>query len=233
MDNTPRKASDIILSLEQKVDQMLKHISALDFNIKILSNKLNGVLEALPQGKLQSPMVVEAPPTPYTATSPLEPATVPVMQSTTQSFPILKEHSLQVSKAPEGFRRTSRPDGATTPTPVPTVDAPPIVQTVPSAQQQAMSPTAKKVAVQQRVVDRNGKAILLADVEIKDVSNGQTAYKGRTSSVGKWMAPLPAGRYQVIINKKEGATREQLEAIQNLIVDGAKTPLELQTIILK
>ncbi len=233
MDNTPRKASDIILSLEQKVDQLLKHTSALDFNIKILSNKLNSVLDTLSQDKKQSPMFVEAPPTPYTATAPLEPTTMPIMQPTTQSFPIVKEHSLQISTAPEGFRRTSRPDGATTPTPTPTVNAPPVVQTVPSTQQQAMPTNANKVAVQQRVVDRNGKAIFLADVEIKDVSNGQVAHKGRTSSVGKWMAPLPAGRYQVTINKKEMATREQLEAIQNLVVDGNKTPLELQTIILK
>lgn len=234
MDNAPRKASDIILSLEQKVDQLIKSNAALDFNVKILSNKLNSVLDALSQGAIQSqsPSFATAPPAPYTAATPLDPVATPVMQATTQSLPILKEHSLQIDRAPEGFRRTSRPDGATTPPSAPTVNAPPVVQTIPTSQQQEMPANMSKIAVQQRVVDRNGKAVFLADVEIKDVSNGQVAYKGRTSSVGKWVAPLPAGRYQVTISKRESATREQLSGVQNLVVDGLKTPLDLQMAIL-
>jgi hypothetical protein len=37
----------------------------------------------------------------------------------------------------------------------------------------------------------------------------------------------------VTIKKKETATREQLEAVQNLAIDGSKSPLDLQILIMK
>jgi len=44
-DKEPRKASDIILSLEAKIDQMVALHRSLDMNIKLLSNKINEMMQ--------------------------------------------------------------------------------------------------------------------------------------------------------------------------------------------
>lgn len=224
MDNTPRKASDIILSLEQKIDHLLKINSALDFDVKVLSNKLNTVIEAIDAinsggsvPPLQDTSFVEAP------------SFIP--QPPLNSIPIVKEHALQVSEAPNGPRRTARPDAYTATQGTPTVNMPPTPKQAQVTSE--VSPDTSKVAVQQRVVNKSGGAIFLADVEIKNASNGQVIHKCRTNGVGKWVAPLPVGTYQVTIKKKETATREQLETVQNLIIDGSKSPLDLQIVIMK
>ena len=70
MTNEPRKASEVILKLEEKLDVALGLIRTLDLNIKILSNKLNSVQEALAKKADEAPkFTVEAvnntrPPTP-------------------------------------------------------------------------------------------------------------------------------------------------------------------------
>jgi predicted phage tail protein len=89
------------------------------------------------------------------------------------------------------------------------------------------------VPVEQRVVDRNGKSVFLADVEIMDVSSGEQVSKSRTNGTGKWMAALPLGNYKVTVRKLESLTREKVEAIQTIKVDGTESPLKLPMVIIK
>jgi len=49
VEKEPRKATDIILNLESKVDILLSIVRSQDLNIKILSNKLNSIIEKLEQ----------------------------------------------------------------------------------------------------------------------------------------------------------------------------------------
>lgn len=105
----PRKASEILLELEKKIDIMLNIIRTQDMNIKILSNKLNSLQEAL--GKVQSApqkIVVEA----------INAAPPQVVASPFQQYPTIAEGQIPISsdfnlpleKEPQGFRRTSRPE---------------------------------------------------------------------------------------------------------------------------
>ena len=89
------------------------------------------------------------------------------------------------------------------------------------------------VPVEQRVVDRNGKSVFLADVEIVDLSSGEQVSKSRTNGTGKWMAALPLGNYKVVIRKLESLTREKVESTQTIQVDGHQSPLKLQMVIIK
>lgn len=89
------------------------------------------------------------------------------------------------------------------------------------------------VPVEQRVVDRNGKSVFLADVEIVDTISGEQVSKSRTNGTGKWMAALPLGNYKVTIRKLESLTREKVEAIQSIQVDGHQSPLKLSMVIIK
>ena len=89
------------------------------------------------------------------------------------------------------------------------------------------------IPVVQRILNKDGKSVFLADVEITDLASSQSVYKGRTNGTGKWMASLGVGAYRVVIRKKESAQQARMEAIQDVQVDGSRSPLELQTLIIK
>lgn len=90
-----------------------------------------------------------------------------------------------------------------------------------------------QIPVVQRCVDKNGKAIFLADVEIVDATTEQPVFKTRTNGNGKWMAPLGVGSYRVLVYKRESLTKQRIEALQEIHVDGSKSKLELPMMIIR
>lgn len=90
-----------------------------------------------------------------------------------------------------------------------------------------------QIPVSQRCVDKNGKSIFLADVEIVDMTTAQPIFKTRTNGAGKWMASLGIGGYRVTIRKRESVTKEKIEAVQDIQVDGTQPKLELPMLIIK
>lgn len=101
-------------------------------------------------------------------------------------------------------------------------------------EEQSMPQSAQgQIPVMQRCVDKNGKSLFLAPVEIVDLSTGQTIFKTRTNGTGKWMASLGIGAYRVTITKQASMNKEKLEAVQDIQVDGAQSPLELPMMIIK
>lgn len=114
----------------------------------------------------------------------------------------------------------------------------------PGTQNQMMAPESEfpeqpvnhgqgNIPVMQRCVDKNGKSIFLADVDIVDLSTGQPIFKTRTNGTGKWMASLGIGAYRVTISKRASQNKEKLEAVQDIQVDGTQSPLELPMMIIK
>ena len=107
MEQEPRKASDILLELENKVNVLLGLLRAQDLTIKVLSNKLNSLMEKMDkQGAVPSKIMVEAVnsaplPTPFNQMPSPDPE---------KSIPVSADFNLQVEDKPNGFRRTSRPE---------------------------------------------------------------------------------------------------------------------------
>jgi hypothetical protein len=271
MTQEPRKATDVLLELESKINVLLGTIQSMDLNIKVLSNKLNEIMKGLDNEQVTSPKItVEAVQTP----------TVPNKQAVLfgqappvdpeRSVVITAESKLGMDDSPKGFRRNSRPESyasgddvylkregvplpsnpassANRPPPGRSANdmaAPPSALVAPAPKNKAAPPpntsqvpkelnTHGIVPVEQRVVDRNGKSVFLADVEVVDVSSGEQIFKSRTNGTGKWMAPLPLGNYKVTIRKLESLTREKVESIQTIQVDGTESPLKLPMVIIK
>lgn len=106
----PRKASEILLELEKKLDIALNLIRTQDLNIKILSNKLNSLQEAL--GKVQAApqkIVVEAVNT-VRPQAPASPFQQTVELDLEKQIPVSSDFNLPLEEEPQGFRRTSRPE---------------------------------------------------------------------------------------------------------------------------
>ena len=258
MEKEPRKASDVLLDLESKIDVLLGLIKAQDLTIKVLSNKLNTVMERMDkQGAAPPKIMVEA-----VNTTPFAHAPAPDPE---KAIPVSADFNLPVEEKPNGFRRTSRPETYAgdnsylpqmpkpaeprfpTQIPRPSGQAEVVVpsninrqvgEKLPSAPPKQAAPThqvnsGNTIPVSQRVVDGNGKSAFLADVEITDLSTMQQVFKTRTNGTGKWSAPLPIGAYRVNIRKRESLTKEKLEAAQDVQVDGLTSPFELPLMIIK
>jgi hypothetical protein len=259
----PRKASDVLLDLEAKVDKLIGLTEAQNLNAKILSNKLNEVMTALSKqssgpGKITVEAVNTKPTSPLQNFQPMDPE---------RQVPIFAEAKLPETDSPQGFRRTSRPETFSGDTVIPVVQeesssrfppqiikggpppgrgpgsevtvplpqAPPKQTAVPQKSTNKAALVQNAIPVHQRVVDKNGKSIFLANVEVTDLSNAQSTFKTRTNGTGKWMASLAVGAYRVTIKKQESLNKDKtaLEAIQDIQIDGKVSPLELHTLIIK
>jgi hypothetical protein len=294
MGQEPRKATDVLLDLESKMDKVLDLIQNLDLINKLNSNKLNDVVARLDKQAEGAPKItVEA-----VQNIPLpNPNLPPGFKSLPAGdpervVPFVAETSLPQEDFPQGFRRNSRPEtyakeknseftmyggegqpalqGSQTPQkpyrspepPGPNVRPPPgrtqniapeIMASAPPATTShkrgpVVPPTPLnpmtvpqpmpqsiqgQIPVVQRCVDKNGKSIYLADVQITDMNTNQPVLKTRTNGMGKWMATLGIGSYRVEINKLESLSKEKIQSFQDVHVDGSTPKLDLPMLIIK
>jgi hypothetical protein len=255
LDNGPRKATDIILDLEKQVKNLTAIISSQDILLKVISNKLSAILNV--SQKPEAPkIIVEAV---NTAPGQNMFAQHPQYIDPERQIPISSEASLPEEHSPKGFRRTSRPEtyagdnaylkqppkkkeeATQFPVQIPRANgkAEVVVPNIATDNKLPSPPKVKQATIggsvptQQRITDRNGKSVFLADVEIIDLANMESVTKTRTNGTGKWQASLPLGEYKVIIKKFESLTKQKVEVAQTIRVDGTQSPLELEMMIIK
>ena len=236
-ENNTRKASDVLLDLEAKIDNLLNLVKSLDLNLKVLSNKINNISDRIGSGgvvsskqsiTIEAAGVKNAPPQFNNSFMPINARNL---------IPITGGETIAVENNPVGFLRTSRPETFVGSDPV--VPAPPNNEAIVPSKEASIDIPKEKInkkggtPVIQRVVDENGKSIFLADVEVLD-STGEQVHKTRTNGVGRWSASLTEGKYKVVIRKLESMTKERLESVQNIVIDGlSSSPFELKTLIIK
>lgn len=241
-----RKATDVLLELEKKLELVLGFLRTQDLTIKLLSNRVNELSVELSKFSPDTPKpTVEA---------------VNVVNNTQVNPPnhsqmVVAANNLPLEQNPKGFPRTSRPEtysGDNTylnppKMPMQMTKPPPKAEVVVpdvAMQQEKLKPPPKQpgvpkpqsgstINVEQRIVNREGKSVFLADVEVFNIDSGEKVYKSRTNGTGKWVAPLPIGKYRVVVRKREPVTKANLEINQEVVVDGSESPLRLQMMIFK
>lgn len=239
----PRKATDVLLALETKVDHLMLMHRTLDLNIKIMSNKLNQLLDVLtsiPETSSVSPGFVPSEFIPSPQNNFLDNALIEHQQEANS-----QNYVLPIESSPVGFRRTSRPEtfndgekltemplkkNVPTPSmPIPVMRAP--LETKEGNSSHAVS-SGTRQPIMQRIVDKNGKAVFMAEVEIINSKSNIVELKTRTNGVGKYQVSLVPGLYKVNVRKQGSVGKDKMEISQNLTVD-ASTPQELPIMIIK
>lgn len=242
-EQNPKKATEVLVDIDTKIDNLLQAINSLDLKVAIISNKLNDLSK--PQNNKITVEAVQAP---------------SVRTTNPNDVPVFAEQKILEETSPVGFRRTSRPetyagDDAylnapakkqkepdSFPIQIPRANGQSEV-VIPKAVTEEIKPPSDKstnfvksgsnIPVMQRVVDKNGKGIFLADVEIINAETMDKVSSTRTNGAGKWQAVLSTGTYKVIVKKRESLTKEKMESVQTITVDGSKSPLELQVAIIR
>jgi hypothetical protein len=248
----PKKASDILLSLEHKIDTLVSIVRSQDLNLKILSNKLSQLMEinasksqtTIAKPTVEATGISSTLPRPTEAYNPHNLPLPPVFQSPTFIDQTTPSTNISLETNPNGFPRTARPETFDAASRFPEKQMQPANEAViqipntfsnkTSADKMA-APTEiinTKIPVEQRVVDKNGKSVYLAEIEVMDAKNLVVA-KSKTNAVGKWKASLPIGKYSVVVKKHSNSLKDQIHINQEINIDGRSLPQEIETLIVK
>jgi hypothetical protein len=229
-----RKASDILLGLEDKVSTLTKMMGVFDMNTKFLLDRINYVylyIKQVQELDAQSQNQEEQHSFPDEQN----------VKLTQQPIQILSSNDGLIEEtAPKGHRRISRSETysnpiSTQPIMMPTQTRAQQIQQLQTQPKQQVSNQSsdKKVPVIQRITDHTGKDIFMGAVSILN-ENKEEIYKTKTNAVGKWQAHLNPGKYIVNIVKTDTATKNKIEATQEINVSGnTGSVLTLPVMIIK
>jgi hypothetical protein len=217
-----RKATDILISIEEDIKKVLSYVQNLDLNSKIqtertrlLEEKLNAVvsgLKSVPKPQPSSNVVVGSPdkqiPAFAAKSNPTRSPFLVAPDLKNRVEQALKEAKLDskledemfVERSPVGNKRTQ-------PKPV---------------------NSQKQVVVQQKVIyESDAKSVYMGTVEIFSMKDDQLVKQTRTTQNGKWMAPLTPGEYTVKVSKAATPLKAEVKISFPISVEDSDNPIEL------
>jgi len=203
-----RKASDVLISLEEKVLTLIKAVSANDMNNKLILDRLNKLL-AKPTA------VPEQLPTAMTMPS----VTADVTRSGASKI-FSPPSPMEVSQAPIINKKNI-------------IQVEPLVKET-KVSTQATQLNLPKIPVGQRITDNKGKDLFMADVIITNLDTKEVINKSKTNAVGKWQTYLSVGRYSISITKiTDSVTFNKIESLQEIEITPQMKSLQLPIAIIK
>lgn len=209
-----RKATDILLAIESKMEVLQKLVHNQDMLLKITADKTNKIFTYITELQQEYKQTQEE----------------QVQEEEPGIMHISNEHQIVEAKEQVGQRRIDRVGSQPSPQPILAIpnqsNQPSPIETV-----QATQNGDKKVPVIQRIADQTSKDIFMANVIILD-HNGKEVHKTKTNAVGKWQAILKPGNYTVNINKTDTTTKKILQSSQNIIVNNSNSTITLPVHIL-
>jgi hypothetical protein len=236
MSDSNRKATDVLLSIESKLEALLNHHKSQDLNLKILSNKFNSLVENIPKiiSEIKEKSVVHA--TPKITVEAVDTYSGSGLIKTNSQF------NLEQTFEPSGAKKFSRPDiievrdDFREHSPQQLNNAPTKDRSEGSKPKEinliSNPENAPIVQVSQRIVDKNQKSVFLAEVEVKSL-DGEVIHRTRTNSVGKWSGTLKSGKYRVSVSKKESSMKQKVDVSQDIELNSDKTMNVLPDLIVK
>jgi len=217
----PRKASDILLALETKVDTLTKLVYSYDMLLKLIADRTNKIYAYIDELQKE-----------YKEARDQKSEEDENEQDDPKIIHVSNEHQITEAKEIIGQRRIQpRADPNAIP-PQPAILAVPNQQPVPKPQQtQETIGNDKKVSVMQRVSDHTGKDLFLATVLISD-ENGNEITKAKTNAAGKWQCVLKPAKYVIKITKTDTATKKVLETTQKITIPSSNSTITLPVVIM-
>lgn len=213
-----RKATDIILELEDKLDQALSMLKNLEFKMSILLNQRQPSPPQPSPPQASAPQNIAHVDSKSSIGPKQEVALVASKPSVFQSAPDLKS---KLQKALLEAKQDSK-------NPVSSSSDDEVFE-FKNADQVSNSKEnlSKKIPVQQRIVYPDGKNVYMANVEIYSV-DGSLVKKTNTNQVGKWMMLLASGRYKIKVTKSGSGQKPKIDIEYDISVPVTETTFELE-----
>lgn len=220
-----RKATDILIDLERKIEQLLGYKKTEDLNQKLILDRLNKLLDRLNELlELKSqPNSAVVKPQPSSAKLPsvgayVEPTPPIAMLPSGKNIISAKNEFEFVDVDEEGNEQLKE-------------------DLQPLGRRDIRTPVSqgKKTQVQQKIIYPDGKNVILANVEVytmvpglKGKSEKKIAKQTRTNSSGKWAAALDPGKYYIHVFKSATNNKPIVELNYEVEITLSDTTLELE-----
>lgn len=202
----PRKASEVLLSLEEKINMLLKIMSSYDMSSKITLDRVNKMYLYIESLKNETEQENQAQHNESSTIDVSSATAIPMSES-----PVISKRSMRSEESLAAIQPASQD---LQPTP------------------QKRSDSERKVPVMQRVSDQTGKDMFMAEVSIFDGDN-KLVLKTKTNAAGKWQAYLKPAKYSVNIVKTDTETKKRFETLQDINVPDSSSPFTLPVVIIK
>lgn len=237
---TSRKATDVLLKIEQMIEKVLGHNRNQDLLIKTLMNRIQ-VLEDKIDGIKNVPVQAQQPVAASQQEFPKHSGDAPPRRIN-QQLPGLKpsvkiNNPQQPQNSGFDFRNTEQNRQSSnrqiTRDPNEEDEAEKLeLDAKPQGKRRdsryiPSSYDGKPVPVQQKLLYPDGRAISTAKVEVfDDKSNLVKTLK--TNATGKWTNALPPGNYTIQVSKKGTSTKNAVEAQVEITVPTSSEPVQLK-----
>jgi hypothetical protein len=204
-----RKATDVIIDLETKVDSLVGYIKNMDNNIKLLLGHIN----ELKMVGVNPPVVAPNSSPPAVAKQAMKFEEMPK----TNIFDGLKEQAgIQDNSTNNSIEE--QPDDEL-------IEE--VVHTGERRGSRVATQSSNKISVSQQIFMPDGSPMFLASVEIMDF-NGMLVKQTRTNTKGRWIAPLEQGNYSVhVVKRTSDNSKEPIELQFVVEIPSSEAPLEL------
>lgn len=225
-----RKASEVLLDLENAVRTLTGLANNTDHNVKLLMDRISRLEQLVvssPSAPREQPKVLSAQPITVPQQSPVYDEKRQVVRA---SRPHVSAESPDISPAAKFIGSPVEEQ----PYELDNYGQPELMEEVVhkgtrrDLRQPADNSQSKKVAVSQRILFPDGKPMFLAGVEVSD-GEGNTIARTRTNTQGRWLAPLEAGEYTVHIVKRisPDSKRPPVELKFQVQIPPSSSPVEL------
>lgn len=203
MSGEERKATDVLLDIENEVKKLTQTMSSLMLAHTLSLDKLNHVYNYISNLEKE----IEAEEALQNGAKAMN--NLPVQSAITPP--------IEVDVSPVGIRRTAR--------------QPEVVDEVKiSSTGEKKVPVMQRVTTPGP--DNVGKDLFMADVRIMNEQKELVA-KIKTNSIGKWQAHLAPGKYDVHIVKTDTATKTKIEAMQSITIPNSHGTITLPIVVIK
>lgn len=215
----PRKASDILLSIEDKMNSLIKSMSVYDLNTKLMLSRINSIYAYIEQLKAEAELQPDQ-----------------IDQGTIQ---VVAQEAIPITDVPTKDRRIGRveppvqiPQRPATPQQMQTQAQPVPVQTPQNKKVNVPVSSDRKVPVVQQLKYSTGGDVFMAEVSVANQDN-ELVHKTKTNAIGKWQAHLKPGKYYVSVVKTDTTTKKKIEALQELTIPNSEGTVNLPPAIIK
>lgn len=209
MSNDNRKATDILLDIENRLGRIEAEIKLTNAGQALLLKRIN---------ESSAPMAVEVIP------SKAIPIPVNTIKAETNFDGGIRRVGGSGSDADVSFRDYIAEKAAEKKAENPMMTPPKIK----SIQQSS----GKKIPVVQKVQDTNKKDVFMAEILITD-NVGNMVLKTKTNALGKWQAQLSPGDYSIRLTKSDVSTGRKLELEEKIRVPESNTTVNLPMFIIE
>lgn len=213
-----RKATDVLLQIESKVDELLSYIKADNLADKIILERLRIVTESLEKLLLKPSNVsvsdIGKKPNLSVSADFTKPTTNVVSEQ--QQRQLSDKISITTLSLKDKIKKAmddAKEDTASL--------------EFPTAKEKSKEKnTDKQISVQQKITDIEGSNLFMANVEIFDL-NDVLIKKTKTNQTGKWLAQLPVGAYNVNVTKVGANNKPSINVKYSIEITNENSNLEL------